>query len=178
MQKFKLVLPLLSLTICITAAHADDRKTERFSATLTPTQEVQTVSSVAIGHFSAVIDEEAQTITYEETYDGLEGTVTQSHIHFGAPATTGGVSLWLCGTAAMPGPAGTPACPAPGGTVTGVLTAAQVVGPAAQGIAAGEFAEIVAAIRSGNAYANVHSTKFGGGEIRGVIRRGNGHDHD
>jgi hypothetical protein len=40
----------------------------------------------------------------------------------------------------------------------------------AQGIAAGEFAELVKAIRARRAYANVHSLKFPGGEIRGQIR--------
>ena len=44
-----------------------------------------------------------------------------------------------------------------------------VIGPAAQGIAPGEFEEIVAAIRAGRAYANVHTTKFPGGEIRAQI---------
>jgi hypothetical protein len=53
--------------------------------------------------------------------------------------------------------------------VTGTLTPANVVGPTGQGIAAGEFAEVIRAIRKGSAYANVHSTKFPGGEIRGQI---------
>ena len=33
-----------------------------------------------------------------------------------------------------------------------------VIGPAAQGIAAGEFDELVEALRAGVAYANVHSS--------------------
>jgi hypothetical protein len=53
--------------------------------------------------------------------------------------------------------------------VSGVITAAQIVGPAAQGIATGEFAELVDALRSGAAYANVHTTTFPAGEIRGQI---------
>jgi hypothetical protein len=56
------------------------------------------------------------------------------------------------------------------GDVMGTITAAQVVGPAGQGIAAGEFEELVRAIKTGVTYANVHSTKFPGGEIRGQIR--------
>ena len=40
------------------------------------------------------------------------------------------------------------------------------------------FAEVVAAIRNGVAYANVHSGKFAGGEIRGQLRRGWGGGHD
>jgi CHRD domain len=47
---------------------------------------------------------------------------------------------------------------------------------AGQQIAAGEFAEVVALIRKGLAYANVHTAASGGGEIRGQIRPGAGHD--
>ena len=41
--------------------------------------------------------------------------------------------------------------------------------PAAQGIAAGQWDKIVAAMRAGVAYANVHTTNFPQGEIRGQI---------
>ena len=82
----------------------------------------------------------------------------------------GGISAWLCGTDALPGPTGTPRCPdARSGTISDTIVAADVIGPAGQGIAAGEFNELVAAIRAGRAYANVHSGKFPGGEIRGQI---------
>jgi len=114
----------------------------------------------------------------------LEAAVQQSHIHFGQPGVNGGISLFLC-TNLGNGPAGTQPCPASPGTVTGVLSAAQLVGPNGQGIApasAGvsptEFAEIVKAIRSGVTYANVHSEKFPGGEIRGQLRRGGHGDRD
>ena len=150
---------------------------ERYVARLVPVQEVPSVSSVAKGSVSLVIDEAAQTINYEVSYEGLEGAVAQSHIHTGQFGVNGGIMVWFCGTAALPGPAGTPVCPVSPGTVSGVLTASQVIGPAAQGIAPGEFAEVVAAIRNGVAYANVHSAKFAGGEIRGQLRRGwGGHD--
>ena len=128
------------------------------------------VSSVASGEFQATIDDSADTITYEVSYQDLEGTVTQSHIHFGQRSVNGGISAWLCETATNPSPsASTPMCPAPGGTVTGTITPLEVVGPTGQGIAPGEFEELVAAIRAGRAYANVHSSKFPGGEVRGQI---------
>jgi hypothetical protein len=51
--------------------------------------------------------------------------------------------------------------------VTGTIRAANIIGPGVQGIAATELDELIAAIRAGIAYPNVHSTKFPNGEIRG-----------
>jgi hypothetical protein len=132
------------------------------------------VSTVASGSFEARLSEDGSTLAYELSYSGLEGTVTQAHVHFGKRAVNGGISFWLCETATSPSPsASTPACPQEG-TVTGEVTAAEVIGPAGQGIAAGEFAEILAALRAGHAYANVHSSKFPGGEIRAQVNNNEG----
>jgi hypothetical protein len=133
-------------------------------------QEVPAVSSTATGRFKASIDEKSGSITYELSYSGLEGDVRQAHIHFGQRGVTGGITVWLCQTTFNVDPTGlSPTCPQ-SGTVSGVIQAANVIGPASQGIAALEFAELVAAIRAGVAYANVHSSKFTGGEIRGQLR--------
>ena len=128
------------------------------------------VSSPATGSFSATIDDDSSTISFELTYSGLTTPATASHIHFGNRFTSGGVSAFLCSGG------GKPACPA--GTwseavVTGTIVPSDVIGPAGQGIAAGEFAELVQAMRAGMAYANVHSTTFPAGEIRGQINDDN-----
>jgi hypothetical protein len=134
------------------------------------------VSSGATGSFEATIDDAAGSIGYTLSYSGLEGDVRQAHIHFGQRSVNGGISAWLCETATNQSPsASTPACPQ-SGTVTGTITALEVVGPAGQGIAAGEFDELVAALRAGRAYANVHSSLFPGGEIRGQINDDNQRD--
>jgi hypothetical protein len=70
----------------------------------------------------------------------------------------------------------TPACPQEG-TVTGTITPAQVLEAVGQGIAAGEFEEVVAAIRAGRAYVNVHTATFAPGEIRGQLFHDRGHRH-
>jgi hypothetical protein len=126
------------------------------------------LSTAGSGQFRLQINEKTQTITYQLSYTGLEGTVTQSHIHFGSAAQSGGISVFLC-TNLGNGPAGTQPCPAAPGAVTGTLTPASVIGPAGQGIAAGEFAELIAAIRAGSTYVNVHSTLYPAGEIRAQL---------
>ena len=50
-----------------------------------------------------------------------------------------------------------------------------MIGPAGQGIAPGEYNELLRAIRAGVTYANVHSTKFPSGEIRAQLERKRGH---
>lgn len=138
-------------------------------ATLSGYNEVPAVSSTGKGRFDAKIDRDSQTIHYEMTYSGLEGAALQSHIHVGQTHTTGGISAFLC-TNLGNAPSTVPACPVTAGTVSGVIQAGDVIGPNAQGIAAGEFAELVAAIRAGAAYANVHTNKVPSGEIRGQIK--------
>jgi hypothetical protein len=133
-------------------------------------QEVPAVSTAAAGRFKARIDGASMTLHYELSYDGLEGDVRQAHIHFGQRGVSGGIMIWLCQTATNPSPVvTTPTCPQ-SGAVAGVVGAADVVGPAGQGVAASEWAEALAAIRAGVAYANVHSSKFPTGEIRGQLR--------
>jgi hypothetical protein len=133
-----------------------------------------TLSTTGRGEFRAHIDMDAKTIAYTLTYSGLEGGNTLfAHIHLGRPATTGGVAAFLCGGGSKPNP-----CPNVGGTVTGTITEADVIGPANQGIAAPTaFDELVRAIRAGATYVNVHTTTYGGGEIRGQLR-GHGRGHD
>ena len=131
-------------------------------------QENPDISTAATGSFEATIDDAARTISYTLTYSGLEGTVQQAHIHFGKRAINGGISVFLCGTAVAPGPAGTPTCPQ-SGTVSRTVGEADVIGPAGQGIEPSAFHELVAAMRAGHTYANVHSSKWPSGEIRAQI---------
>ena len=126
------------------------------------------VSTAASGSFEARLSSDGDSLHYVLSYSGLEAPVTQAHVHFGKTAINGGVSFFLCGTASNPGPAGTQVCPQ-SGTVEGDIDAADVIGPAGQGIEVGNLAEIVAAMRAGHAYANVHSTKWLGGEIRAQL---------
>ena len=165
---------LLGIAIAgVVGAHDRDGRF-RVATTLKPSEEVPAVSSVAKGFFKATIDTENETISYELSYEGLEGSVTQAHIHFGQAFTAGAVSVYFCTN--LPLPTVTPPivqpppCPASPATLTGTLTAANVSQTGgAQGLDAGQFDELVKAIRRGHTYVNVHSSRFPGGEVRGQL---------
>ncbi|HEX5997417.1 MAG TPA: CHRD domain-containing protein [Jiangellales bacterium] len=128
-----------------------------------------TISTTGTGQFRAKIDERRQEITYRLSYARIEGgAVTQAHIHFGLPAQSGGISVFLC-TNLGNGPAGTQACPPAPATITGTIRPADVIGPTGQGIAAGEFDELVDAIRAEATYVNVHTEVYQAGEIRAQL---------
>jgi hypothetical protein len=151
------------------AADHRGKRVEIVRAVLVGFSEVPSLSVPGRGFFRAVIDEDGGTITYTLSYDGVPN-VTQSHLHLGSHHTTGGISVWLCSNlASPPTPAGTQACPQGAGEITGQITLANVVGPTAQGILAGEFEELLTAIRNGTVYVNLHSQAFGAGEIRGQL---------
>jgi CHRD domain-containing protein len=150
-----------------------DHRRSTLRARLAADNEIPIVISAAQGEFRAKIDDEdgAATITYELSYEGLEGSVTQSHIHAAQPGVNGGIMIWLCSNlASPPTPPGTQPCPQSPGTITGTITAADVVGVATQAIPAGSLSDPLEAIRSGNAYVNVHSNVSPGGELRGQIK--------
>lgn len=178
---------VLALSAGMAAAKDDDDKKGVVATRLSGFNEVHfvggaapalrgAISTKASGSFKAVIDEAAQTISYELNYKDLESDVRQSHIHFGQRGTVGGIVVWLCQTTANPAPAAaaadTPFCPqdTSAGPVTGTIRPAHVLAQDAQGFGAGEFDELVRAIRAGATYVNVHTVTFGPGEIRGQLR--------
>lgn len=135
-----------------------------------PGASIGSVSTTGHGRFRARIFDDH--IHYVLDYSDMSGgTVSFSHIHFAQKHVGGGVSAFLCGGGDKP------PCTTPNGHIEADIDAADVVGPADQGIAAGELDELVAAIRAGAAYVNVHSTpSYPEGEIRGQIERGRGHE--
>jgi CHRD domain len=152
---------------------------QEYSTKLTGFQEVGGVGAGETGAILSTgkamlkltLDKTAQTLTYTLTYSELTN-VLQSHIHFGKKHVAGGIMVFFCSNLGN-GPAGTPACPDDTSgevTVTGTITAAGVVGPTAQNVAAGDFAAVVAALASDTAYANIHTKQFPAGEIRGQIQ--------
>jgi len=181
----RIMLPVVASALILGAAPARaDRDNDDFSAKLSGFEEVGGVGAGQTGAIlsggtatlSLELDRNAQMLSYTLEFSGLSTDVAQAHIHFGKRHVGGGVMVFFCSNLGN-GPAGTPACPAGGGTVSGTVNAAGVVGPAAQGVTPGNFDAVIEALDSNTAYANIHTTKFPAGEIRGQIHRGK-RDHD
>ena len=113
-----------------------------FKASLDAAQEGGGV--VSPGKGSGLLALDGTTATYVVSYEGLVGTVQMAHVHG----------------------------PAPAGQNAGVMFGLTVQTGTKSGLMAGQAtadANALNAIRAGNAYFNIHTTSFGGGEIRGQL---------
>lgn len=144
---------------------------ERFRGTLSGFEEIPTLSVPGTGTFRAQLSGNGETLSYRLRYSGLTGPALFAHIHLGRPATAGGVVAFLCDSAeTAPEGVNVPVCPGASGQVSGTIQASDVIGPDGQGIAPGEFDELVAAMRARATYANVHTDAFPAGELRAGIK--------
>jgi hypothetical protein len=137
-------------------------------ATLDGFNEVPLVVTDGQGTFEATLNDAGDQLTYTLSYANLNGNVTQAHIHVGQRFVAAGIAVFLCSNLPNP-PAGTQACPSAPAQISGTITAADVIGPAAQGVGLGDLTDLLTAIRAGQAYVNVHSDISPGGEIRGQL---------
>lgn len=169
MRKLAIAATLLSAFPAFVQAHGGPLRAE-----LIGYEEVPAVATRADGMFEARVARDGQSVNYTLAFTGLQGTITQSHIHFAQKSVNGSIIVWLCGTATNAGPAGTPTCPQ-SGTVSGSFASANVLASSTtQQLSAGDLATFIDAMRSGIAYVNVHTSLSPGGEIRGqVSARGN-----
>ncbi len=171
---------LLALTVIGMAAslatlgvRADDNEAITFRTQLTGFGEVPPKLADGSGTFSGKLSADGQSLSWTLTWTGLTGPALVAHIHFGQPQNTGMPVVFFCG-------GGKPACPDGAdhsGTLTGTFTAADVVAVPTQNVTAGDFAGFVKILRAHLGYANIHTTQFMGGEIRGQIRVGRGDEN-
>ncbi len=143
--------------------NGDNEEQGAFEARLNGFQQVPAIITNGTGTFTAELNPDGASINYTLSYSDLSSIVHFAHIHVGQAGVNGAVIVFLCGGG------GKPECPA-SGSVSGKLTSADVMAIAGQGVAAGNFHELLIALRSGVAYVNVHTTNFPSGEIRGQIQ--------
>ena len=118
----------------------------------------------AIFHLSP----DGDSLAFKLNASNIEG-VTQAHIHCGEPGVNGPVVAFLFGFVA--------AGVSPNGQLSeGTITNANVIprAPGTPGCPDGvaNFDELIERLNSGDAYVNVHTLVFPGGEIRGDIAAG------
>ena len=174
-------LGVLGISAVALASRSHDKGNAKdFSAKLNGWEEDPSQVTTGKGSFTAHVDSATQ-ISFTLKYQGLEGPAFMAHIHIGSRHESGGISAWLCGGTTQP------ACPpGPDATVTGTIEAADITGPAGQGVEPGNFADLLRAVRRGETYTNVHTGTAGppasgrapGGEIRGQNKANKGHDDD
>ncbi len=142
-------------------------------ARLTGFEEVTPNAGTGHGNFRARLSEDGLTLTYTLTWTGISGPPLFAHIHFAQRGVNGAVMAFLCGGSTKP------ACTqATSGTASGTITATDILAVPAQGITAGNFTDFLRAIRAHDGYANLHTTKYPGGEIRGQLLIRDDHDRD
>ena len=157
MPRFILVL----LAACASAAPKPEAAApETFQATLDSGSEVPPpkVDASAQPSGKAAFTVAGRTIVYKVSADGLSSAFTMAHIHAGAPGTAGPVVVPLQ-LAATPG----------GAAGEGTLDAAAIKGKRADGSLM-TMDDLLAALRSGGLYVNVHTANNKAGEVRGQIK--------
>ncbi len=176
MKKFLLLALLVPAFSLATAAQDGERDVLRLSAKLSTFNENLPKGTGGHGTFSAQLSEDGTTLSWTFTWTGLTGPPLFAHIHFGQVGVNGQVMTFFCGgPIKVAGIPQKPDCPqTTSGSIMGTTTAADILalntpGSNDQGLDQHGFATFLRAIRSGDGYANMHTTRFPGGEIRGQI---------
>jgi CHRD domain len=156
------ILARAILAAFMTAMSAGYANAQQFEAVFSGLNEVPPVISPGQGSLQMTLS--PASLSYTLIFSNLNSIVAAAHIQFARARDNGGVIAFLCGGG------GKPSCPSgPNGTVSGTITAADVIGPAPQGLNAGDFDALTTALVSQASYANIHTANFPAGEIRGEI---------
>jgi len=171
-KRYRIGLILAAIVLMVVAipnrfnARADHDDTISYRARLSGFGEVPPKLVDGTGTFKGTLSADKMSITWTVSWTGLTGPAQAAHIHFGQPQNTGNVVVFFCGGG------GRPACPdGPdhSGTVSGTWTAADILAVPAQNVSAGDFAGFLRILNAKLGYANVHTTLFPAGEIRGQV---------
>jgi hypothetical protein len=142
-----------------------------FTALLSGPAESPPNASPGIGSATVVYDDVAQTLSIDAEFSGLIGLTTAAHIHCCTAVPGDGIADVAVTTPTLPG--------FPERVSSGIysalldLTLEASFNPAFitanGGTPAGAEAGLAAGLAAGQAYFNIHSSDFLGGEIRGFL---------
>jgi hypothetical protein len=157
MRRFSPMFAVLLLVSAIACTKGSDDQTI-FQATLSGGNEVPARGTSAAG--AVGVNVEGQTVHYTIETNAIT-SVTGAHIHSGAAGVNGPIRISL-----YPGPGVNFATTATG-SINGILIEGSFTANQVSGVT---FEELLAQMQAGTAYANVHTSTFPGGEIRGQMR--------
>ncbi|MDR5694321.1 MAG: CHRD domain-containing protein [Armatimonadota bacterium] len=151
------------LLVLVFGVRFADAQRGAFVARLSGQEAVPPTNSAATGLAVFQPSSDGTRLFYRLEVRNLENTL-MAHIHLGRPGQSGPVVVWLY-----------PYAPPPrlisgvysGVLATGTITAANLAGP----MQGKPLSELLTEIQNGNAYVNVHTSRFPAGEIRGQIQR-------
>jgi hypothetical protein len=155
----RLVLPVFLVLAFVSLAGA---QTATFQATLDGKQQSPPIDTTASGTATFTLSADGMSLSYTLSVADTEN-ITMAHIHIAAAGQNGPVAAWLYPSQPH---AETKPGKFTGVLATGTITAADLAGP----LQGKTIADLVADIKAGNAYVNVHTTAHAGGEIRGQIQ--------
>ena len=162
-------------------ADKEDETPQNFQTHLEGDEEVPARETLAQGNAKFQLSKDGETMEYKVMATNIDNAF-MSHIHLGAAGSNGGIVVWLRPTVPNGVPAPETQTRQTGVFAEGSFTKANFVGA----MAGKTMADLVAQIRAGNAYVNVHTRNlaipasqleagnFPGGEVRGQIDHGNG----
>lgn len=158
---------LLAATLALSASTASAHSV-LFAGTFAP----EAVGATGTGSLSLEYDDDGHTLLISATWSGLSGTTTNAHIHCcTAAANTGTAGVALAQSGMLPDfPLGLSS-----GSYTRVIDLTQTSQysatflSASGGTAALAEARLISNLMSGQAYFNIHTSTFAGGEIRSFV---------
>lgn len=158
------LVALVTLALAPTATGKPEHQ-RNFSAHLQGSNEIPAVDSQAQGQVIFKLDKDGDALGFKLIAANIDGVV-QAHIHCGAADVNGPVVVFLFG----PDPAGVDVNGVLSkGTITEANLIARPDSPECPGGIA-TFDGLIAKMRSGDAYVNVHTVVNPMGEIRGQLR--------
>jgi len=150
---------VISITaLGITACSSDPQ--EKYVAELRSSNEVPANSSAAAGRVVLLVSRDASYAEYSVEQAGLSGGIRGGHFHRAAAGANGPIVLSFFFDATTGAAINTPT---PG------TTDLELSGSIGRTINKTQLDTILADLRAGNLYANIHTPSFPGGEIRGQL---------
>ena len=138
---------------------------KKFVATLVGTNEVPSVTTTAAGTME-LIQEDSVNIVYTIATTARTDSITMAHIHAAAAGSNGPIMVWFYPTEAARAPGNGSGVAA---AVNGVLRVGRITRAGTTFVAPFTWDSLLVRMNAGTAYANIHTRRFGGGEIRGQV---------